>query len=61
MSWCHLLWLGYRSCFGGNLTALIWETKEIVQVKAKKVYYKSDFDIQGIRSDQYEGTKSRLV
>jgi bis(5'-nucleosyl)-tetraphosphatase (symmetrical) len=33
-------------CFGGNLTALIWETKEIVQVKAKKVYYKSDFDIR---------------
>lgn len=31
-------------CFGGHLTALILETKEIVQVKAKQVYYKSDFD-----------------
>ena len=33
-------------CFGGMLTALIWETKEIVQIKAKKVHYKSDFDIR---------------
>jgi bis(5'-nucleosyl)-tetraphosphatase (symmetrical) len=32
-------------CFGGHLTALIWETKKIVQVKAKKTYYKSNFDI----------------
>lgn len=34
------------ACFGGRLTALIWETKEIVQVQAKKVYYKSDFSIK---------------
>ncbi len=33
-------------CFGGRLTALIWETKEIVQVQAKQAYYKSDFDIR---------------
>lgn len=33
-------------CFGGRLTALIWETKEIVQVQAKEAYYKSDFDIR---------------
>lgn len=33
-------------CFGGKLTALIWETKEIVQVQAKEVYYKSDFTIR---------------
>jgi bis(5'-nucleosyl)-tetraphosphatase (symmetrical) len=32
-------------CFGGRLTALIWETKEIVQVQAKRAYYKSDFTI----------------
>lgn len=31
-------------CFGGRLTALIWETKEIVQVKAKKEYIKKGFD-----------------
>lgn len=31
-------------CFGGRLTALIWETKEVVQVKAKKEYYKQGFD-----------------
>jgi diadenosine tetraphosphatase ApaH/serine/threonine PP2A family protein phosphatase len=30
-------------CFGGNLSCLIIETKEIIQVKAKKVYYQSDF------------------
>lgn len=28
-------------CFGGRLTAMILENKEIVQVQAKKVYYKS--------------------
>lgn len=33
-------------CFNGHLTALIWETKEIVQVKAKKEYYKSSFEIR---------------
>lgn len=33
-------------CFGGSLSALIWETKEIVQVKAKKVYYQSSFDVR---------------
>ncbi len=33
-------------CFGGHLTALIWETKEIVQVKAKKVYYQSSFEVR---------------
>lgn len=33
-------------CFGGNLSALIWETKEIVQVKAKKEHYKSSFDVR---------------
>lgn len=33
-------------CFGGCLTALIWETKEIIQVKAKRTYYQSDFDIR---------------
>lgn len=33
-------------CFGGHLTALIWETKEIVQVKAKRAYYTSDFEIR---------------
>ena len=33
-------------CFGGNLTALILETKEIVQVKAKQIYYRSDFDVR---------------
>lgn len=32
-------------CFGGRLTALIWETKEIVQVQAKRAYYQSDFKI----------------
>lgn len=29
-------------CFGGRLTCLIVETGEIIQVKAKKIYYKSD-------------------
>lgn len=30
-------------CFGGYLTALILEKKEIIQIKAKKTYYKSRF------------------
>lgn len=34
------------ACFGGRLTALIWETKEIVQVQAKRAYYQSDFKIR---------------
>lgn len=33
-------------CFGGRLTALIWETKEIVQIQAERAYYKSDFEIR---------------
>lgn len=33
-------------CFGGKLTALIWETKEIVQVQAKKVYYQSNYEVR---------------
>lgn len=33
-------------CFGGRLTALIWETREIVQVQAKRAYYESDFKIR---------------
>jgi hypothetical protein len=33
-------------CFGGRLTALIWETREIVQVQAKRAYYQSDFKIR---------------
>jgi bis(5'-nucleosyl)-tetraphosphatase (symmetrical) len=32
-------------CFGGKLTALVWETKEIVQVQAKRTYYQSKFAI----------------
>lgn len=32
-------------CFGGKLTAFVLETKEIIQVPAKKIYYKSDFII----------------
>jgi diadenosine tetraphosphatase ApaH/serine/threonine PP2A family protein phosphatase len=32
-------------CFGGKLTALVWETKEIVQVQAKRTYYQSKFTI----------------
>lgn len=32
-------------CFGGHLSALILESKEIIQVKAKQVYYKSSFSI----------------
>lgn len=30
-------------CFGGKLTALIWNTKEIIQVDAKKEYYQLGF------------------
>jgi bis(5'-nucleosyl)-tetraphosphatase (symmetrical) len=33
-------------CFGGRLTALILETKEIVQVQAKRVYYQSSFEVR---------------
>lgn len=33
-------------CFGGKLSALIWETKEVVQVQAKQVYHKSDFNVR---------------
>jgi bis(5'-nucleosyl)-tetraphosphatase (symmetrical) len=33
-------------CFGGKLTALIWETKEIIQIQAKQTYYRSDFAIR---------------
>jgi len=33
-------------CFGGHLTALIWETKEIIQVQAKRAYYQSDYSIR---------------
>ncbi len=33
-------------CFGGRLTAMLLETKEIVQVQAKRTYYKSDFTIR---------------
>lgn len=32
-------------CFGGKLSALILETKEVVQVKAKEVYFHSKFKI----------------
>jgi len=33
-------------CFGGRLTALVLETKEIVQVQAKRTYYKSSFEVR---------------
>lgn len=33
-------------CFGGRLTAMVVETKEIVQVQVKRAYYESKFDIQ---------------
>ena len=33
-------------CFGGRLTAMVLETKEIIQVQAKKTYYKSSFDVR---------------
>jgi hypothetical protein len=36
---CYGIDLG--CCFGGNLAALHWESKEIIKVKAKKTYYKS--------------------
>ena len=32
-------------CFGGKLTALVLETKEIVQVQARRTYYQSKFAI----------------
>lgn len=32
-------------CFGGKLTGLVLDNKEIIQVPAKRVYYKSDFSI----------------
>lgn len=31
-------------CFGGRLTAMILETKEIIQVQAKQTYYKQGFN-----------------
>jgi bis(5'-nucleosyl)-tetraphosphatase (symmetrical) len=33
-------------CFGGRLSALIWETKEIIQVQAKRVYYQSNYEVR---------------
>lgn len=33
-------------CFGGKLSALVLETKEIVQVQAKRTYYESKFEIR---------------
>jgi len=33
-------------CFGGRLTALVLETKEIVQIQAKRTYYQSDYSIR---------------
>jgi bis(5'-nucleosyl)-tetraphosphatase (symmetrical) len=33
-------------CFGGKLSALIWETKEVVQVQAKRVYYQSNYEVR---------------
>jgi bis(5'-nucleosyl)-tetraphosphatase (symmetrical) len=33
-------------CFGGKLTAMILETKEIVQVQAKRIYYTSTFEVR---------------
>lgn len=32
--------------FGGKLVGLIWESKQIVEVKAKKVYYQSSFQVR---------------
>jgi predicted phosphodiesterase len=32
--------------FGGRISALIWDTKEVVQVQAKQVYYQSTFDVR---------------
>jgi len=34
-------------CFGGFLTAINWSTKELIQVKAKEVYYKPGFKTVG--------------
>lgn len=31
-------------CFGGRLSAIILETKEIIQVQAKQIYYKQGFN-----------------
>jgi bis(5'-nucleosyl)-tetraphosphatase (symmetrical) len=33
-------------CFGKKLSAIILETKEIIQVSAKRIYYKSTFDVR---------------
>jgi bis(5'-nucleosyl)-tetraphosphatase (symmetrical) len=33
-------------CFGGKLTAYMLETQEIIQVQAKKEYYKSNFNVR---------------
>jgi bis(5'-nucleosyl)-tetraphosphatase (symmetrical) len=33
-------------CFGGRLSAMILETKEIVQVQAKQTYYESKFEVR---------------
>lgn len=33
-------------CFGGRLSALIWESKEIVQVQAKRIYFEPfEYDV----------------
>jgi Calcineurin-like phosphoesterase len=34
------------SCFGGKLSALILETKEVIQVQAKRIYYQSNFEVR---------------
>jgi serine/threonine protein phosphatase 1 len=33
-------------CFGGNLNAFLYDTKEVIQVKAKKEYFQSTFNIR---------------
>jgi hypothetical protein len=33
-------------CFGGRLSAIILETREVVQVQAKKIYYESKFEVK---------------
>jgi hypothetical protein len=33
-------------CFGGKLTGMILETKEIIQVQAKRIYYQSNFEVR---------------
>lgn len=33
-------------CFGGKLTAMIVESKEIIQIQAKRAYYESRFEIR---------------